>query len=407
MKVSFCMPAFNKELYLNDAITSILGQDYKDIELVIVDDASTDGTRDICEYYVAEYPEKIRYFRNNKNMGVGYCRNKAWSHAKGDIICVNDADDLSLIYRAKKTVETFKKTNADILYGSCMAVNHKNENVGYRAAEEFHVSRIKKENFIYHPTVAYKYNIPVKYRNIRFIDDWYFYLDCVNKGLKFGYVIDIIGVYRLIHDGLTQDGGFYHLEKEKAKKRLKEEFKDFQEDISEKLRTDPGQKERVKAILREIPSKSKVLDMGCNGGYIMQKLLKKCSNVEGIEISNYLVKRCKAKGLKVKQADLLTFKTKKKYDVILLCDILEHFEMIDVLKIIDNATKCLTKKGRLVITVPYRLGRHSKKHNPDHVRDYDFNDFKIINTYKWKSNIILEGENAIPDWSIITGDRCA
>ena len=48
MKISFCMPSFNKELYLNDAITSILGQDYKNFEIIIVDDASSDGTEDIC-----------------------------------------------------------------------------------------------------------------------------------------------------------------------------------------------------------------------------------------------------------------------------------------------------------------------------------------------------------------------
>ena len=238
MKISFAMPAYNKELYLNDAITSILGQDYKNFEIIIVDDASSDGTEDICKYYVAKFPDKIKYFRNKKNMGVGYSRNLAWEKATGDIICVNDADDLSLIHRARLTVEAFKKNKIDVLYGGCMAINHRNEDIGHRAAEDFHIARLKKENFIFHPTVAYRREIPVRYRNVRFIDDWYFYLDCIDKGLKFGKIEKVISVYRLIHDGLTQDGGFYHESKDKAKKKLIEEFSDFQEDISESLKTD-------------------------------------------------------------------------------------------------------------------------------------------------------------------------
>lgn len=408
MKISFCMPSFNKELYINDAITSILGQDYKDIELIIVDDASTDGTEDVCKYYTKMYPGKVKYFKNKKNLGVGRCRNIAWSKATGDIICVNDADDLSFIHRAKTTAKAFKNNKIDILYGGCMAINHNGENDGYKKPDDFNVSRLKKENYINHPTVAYRRDISIRYRNVRFIDDWYFYLDCVNAGLKFGKIDDIVGVYRLIHDGLTQDGGFYHIAKEKAKQKLINEFKDFYEDISDKSKKDPGQKVRIKAILKEIPKGTNVLDIGCNGGYTMERIKKKGCFVWGVELSDYLAKICDKKGLIVWKDDVLTLKKipSLRFDVILFGDILEHYEMNDVLKIIHNVSRLLKRHGKLVITVPYKYGRHAKRWNPDHVRDYDIEDFKLIlSGYKMKSKVILVENNAIPDWILITGQR--
>jgi SAM-dependent methyltransferase len=411
MKISFAMTAFQKELYINDAITSILAQDYKDIELVIVDDASTDGTQDICEYYAKLHPDKIKYIRNKKNLGVGKSRNIAWEHATGDIICVNDADDASLSHRARLTAETFKKNNVDIAYGGCVAINHKGEQIpNYRLPEKFNLAKLKIENFIQHPTVAYRRSIPVRYRPVRFIDDWYFYLDCVAAGMKFGTieskveVENIMSAYRLIHDGLTQDGGFYHEEKEKAKAKLRKEFENYQQDITEPLKKDLGQQTRINAILREIPKGSSVLDIGCNAGYIMERIKKKGCSVVGVEIANNLVEKCKQRGLNVKKEDVLNIKIKSHIDVILIGDVLEHYHIEHVSKIVNNL---LSHCKKLIITVPYKYGQHSARENADHVRDYDIDDFKQImgDKCKVKSKVILVGDNAVPDWLLITGEK--
>ena len=185
MKISFCMPCFNKEIYLADAIESVLNQTHKDIELIIVDDKSTDGTADVASWYAKKY-KKVKYYRCTKNFGVATCRNLAWSLATGDIICVQDADDLSLNTRAKIMNDYFTAhPETQVIYGSCKLTDTFNRNLGIKEAQDFSVFRLKSDNYIAHPTVAYRRNLPVRYRDgLRYIDDWYFYMDCIKKGIK-------------------------------------------------------------------------------------------------------------------------------------------------------------------------------------------------------------------------------
>lgn len=68
--VSIGLPAFNGERYLASTIRSILDQDFADFELIIGDNASTDGTRAVCEAFAAADP-RIRYHHNPRNLGAG------------------------------------------------------------------------------------------------------------------------------------------------------------------------------------------------------------------------------------------------------------------------------------------------------------------------------------------------
>ena len=67
-RVSFGLPVYNGERYLEEAIESILAQTFEDFELVISDNASTDGTEEICRRY-ADKDDRIRYSRNTTNIG--------------------------------------------------------------------------------------------------------------------------------------------------------------------------------------------------------------------------------------------------------------------------------------------------------------------------------------------------
>lgn len=67
--VSVIMPAYNAEKYIEKAIASIVGQEYKNWELVIVNDGSTDRTVEIIEKYVSKYPQQIFLYHNEKNSG--------------------------------------------------------------------------------------------------------------------------------------------------------------------------------------------------------------------------------------------------------------------------------------------------------------------------------------------------
>lgn len=80
--VSVGMPVYNAERTLRPAVDSILGQTWRDLELVICDNASTDGTRQVCEDYAAR-DSRVRYFRNEKNIGASGNYNAAFRHARG------------------------------------------------------------------------------------------------------------------------------------------------------------------------------------------------------------------------------------------------------------------------------------------------------------------------------------
>lgn len=90
--VSVLMTAYNRELYIAEAIESILNSTYKNIELIICDDASTDGTVAIARSY-SEIDERVKIYINEVNLGQFPNRNKAADYAKGKYIKYLDSDD--------------------------------------------------------------------------------------------------------------------------------------------------------------------------------------------------------------------------------------------------------------------------------------------------------------------------
>ena len=84
--VSIIMPSWNTGKFIGESIQSVLNQTYKNWELIIVDDCSTDTTDEI----VASFnDERIRYFRNDKNSGAALTRNRALREARGRVDCIS------------------------------------------------------------------------------------------------------------------------------------------------------------------------------------------------------------------------------------------------------------------------------------------------------------------------------
>ena len=94
MKVTVAMPAFNVGPYVDEAVDSVLSQDFRSFELIIVDDHSTDHTWPLIKKY-ARRPN-VRIERNRRNLGAGATRNFITSLARGRYVVPCDADDLLL-----------------------------------------------------------------------------------------------------------------------------------------------------------------------------------------------------------------------------------------------------------------------------------------------------------------------
>ncbi len=94
--VSVFMPTYNQETLVTEAIESVLAQDYSDWELIIGDDCSTDKTYEIISNYQKKYPDKIKPFRNNSNLGITKNFNKILSKCTGKYISFFAGDDVYL-----------------------------------------------------------------------------------------------------------------------------------------------------------------------------------------------------------------------------------------------------------------------------------------------------------------------
>lgn len=102
--LSIIMPAYNAGPFLAPAIESVLGQSFRDFEFIIIDDASTDGTREKIEAYAAK-DRRIRSCPNPQNIGVTRTLNRALSLVRAEWIARMDADDLSLPGRFERQME--------------------------------------------------------------------------------------------------------------------------------------------------------------------------------------------------------------------------------------------------------------------------------------------------------------
>ncbi len=114
--VSIIMPVYNNEKHLEEAIKSILSQTYKDIELLILDDGSTDSSLSIIEKYAMENKNIRLISRDNK--GVAYSIEELLSYASGEFIGRMNGDDLSYPERIETEVKYLKENNNISLVGS-------------------------------------------------------------------------------------------------------------------------------------------------------------------------------------------------------------------------------------------------------------------------------------------------
>jgi glycosyltransferase involved in cell wall biosynthesis len=101
--VSVVMPVYNGERFLREAVDSVLGQTYRELELVVVDDGSTDRTAEILASY-GRADSRVVVQRQTQNQGVVAARNRAAELAQGKFIAMLDADDISVATRSERQV---------------------------------------------------------------------------------------------------------------------------------------------------------------------------------------------------------------------------------------------------------------------------------------------------------------
>jgi len=120
--VSVITPTYNRASLLPRAIASVLNQDFTDLELIVVDDGSTDGTQ---EALAGIKDPRLSCIRFEHNRGIGAARHEAVIHARGEFIAFIDSDDVWLPGKLRFQVEVLQRhPTVDVLFGDYRNINH-------------------------------------------------------------------------------------------------------------------------------------------------------------------------------------------------------------------------------------------------------------------------------------------
>lgn len=140
-KVSIIIPCYNQGKYVAEAIESSINQTHENIEIIVVNDASTDNSSEIINFYAKKY-ENIKYIENSENKGVIFCRNLAIQKAHGEYILPLDADDKIAPQYIEKALAVFSlKAETKIVYCRSMLFGSKNK--------EFRLDEFSLDNIIF------------------------------------------------------------------------------------------------------------------------------------------------------------------------------------------------------------------------------------------------------------------
>ena len=136
-KVSIMMLSHHTVQWIKSAIDSVKSQTYKNWELVILDDASTDGTWELARGLV-KGSKKIKLYRNKERLGTAAGRAKAYKHCTGDLICHLDSDDMLEPWALDTMVEAFRRRpDIHLIYSDRMEIGPKGEFRSYVPSENY------------------------------------------------------------------------------------------------------------------------------------------------------------------------------------------------------------------------------------------------------------------------------
>lgn len=226
MKFTVITPTWNQAEYIKDTIESVINQTHKDLEYIIVDNNSDDGTKVIVEGYMASDP-RIIYIREEDH-GQAEAINKGFERASGDIVCWLNSDDFfaddKVFERVNKSMTLYPQM--DVLVGDgwyCDKEKHYTEyNHSNRSNKKWVISRWY---YIMQPSVFWRACDLMLDEKYHYVFDWKFFAEMFQHS-KVVYVKKPLSVYRMYEDNKTgQDNAkrkkeIYELQKELNNSKL-------------------------------------------------------------------------------------------------------------------------------------------------------------------------------------------
>lgn len=208
--VSILMPAFNAQAYIEEAIRSVLAQTVTDWELLVLDDGSTDGTRDTVAALAAEDP-RIRLLPNWENMGAARTRNRGLELCAGQYVALLDSDDVWYPTKLEAQLALLAETGADFAYSAYAIIDSRGHPTrqDYRVPPQVRFSSLLRENCIGCSTVILRREVADRYRfSTEFYhEDYVLWLQLTRDGLRGVGCTEVLAAWRLTENSRSYRKG--------------------------------------------------------------------------------------------------------------------------------------------------------------------------------------------------------
>jgi glycosyltransferase involved in cell wall biosynthesis len=204
-KVSVVIVSYNQKPFIAKAIEGAVSQKYENLEVVVSDDGSTDGTADVIAEWQSRYPGRIIALLNKSNAGVTRNFNRALQACTGDFITFLGGDDVMLLGKIEAQVRWFMKDSCRVLCGHQIeyidrdgvpSVNSRQANLEAGAGPENfirHGVRLPGQSIMVRASCMPKHGFD---EAIPIASDLLFWVEVLSQGGEYGYVNDVFVQYR-------------------------------------------------------------------------------------------------------------------------------------------------------------------------------------------------------------------
>lgn len=208
--ISVIIATYNRRDFIIEAVQSALNQTYQNIEVIIVDDGSTDDSRLLIEQAFGDDPRVTYYYQDNNKRASAF--NRGLEHAKGEYIAIVDSDNRWLPCRLEKGYEALAKNpDYDIVYGDIILIDEHGEEISQKNMKRYSgkiTSKLIKDNFVtintaLVPRRCFDEMGPMDVSRKR-ADDYELWLR-MSTAYRFLYLPEFLAEYRVMDDQISSD----------------------------------------------------------------------------------------------------------------------------------------------------------------------------------------------------------
>jgi len=206
--VSVIMPSYNHDRYISEAIESVLNQTFGDFELIIIDDASKDKSKEIIEAYEAK-DRRIRAFFHDENKGIARTLNDGLEEAKGKFVAFFASDDVWVKDKLEKQLEVLERSEDLVVWTEGLVIDGRGNPTGELFTQRLSASKRKKNGDIFEELLKGNYicgsSVILKGENLkdirydeqlRYLNDYKLMVDLARR-YQFYFIPEPLAMYRI------------------------------------------------------------------------------------------------------------------------------------------------------------------------------------------------------------------